>query len=46
MKFIIPLASFERCQKKLDPQAKSKLKDALENFHGCPNVFKIVFVND
>jgi len=33
MKFIVPLASFERCQKKLDPQAKAKLKDALEKFN-------------
>ena len=34
MKSIVPLASFERCFKKLDPQAKGKLKDALEKFNG------------
>ena len=33
MKSIVPLASFERCLKKLDPQAKSKLKDGLDKFN-------------
>lgn len=33
MKSIVPLASFERCLKKLNPQAKSKLKYALEKFN-------------
>jgi len=33
MKSIVPLASFERCLKKLDPQAKIKLKGSLEKFN-------------
>jgi mRNA-degrading endonuclease RelE of RelBE toxin-antitoxin system len=37
MKSIIPLASFEQCVKKLDPQAKSRLKEPLEKFNGFIN---------
>ena len=33
MKSIVLLPSFERCFKRLDPQAKSRLKDALEKFN-------------
>ena len=33
MKSVVPLASFERCLKRLDPQAKNKVKAALEEFN-------------